>query len=885
MNNIGKTAVLSLALVCALLVVAVPGIDAEDATYQDITAEDFMSLAQDGTITLDADYSLTTPLKVSGELVIDLNGHTIVNASSNADHTVAALEGSDLTVADGSADGTGEIDCITDGKAAVAVYPGATVKLLGGTYDRNTETGESIEVGGDNTWYTIKNHGDLTIDGADIRNSGSYSSCIANGWYDGSATETPNGNDLVVYGGTPATLTILSGTIDGGINAVKNDDAGELYIYGGTFTNSTQATVMNWNVTEISGGYFQSTGYDVITGYADDVIDRGYLRITGGTFVTDDAFCVYNQTIGKGDIAITGGIFSPAIAAGFVPEGYSVYDYAGLKVIAPASAEGSAIVIGGIPFATIGDALALINVAGEFAQIVDGALTFVDDLTDTADVTLTVPEGSDVTIDLNGHDVVLGVITVNGGLAVNDTVGEGSLSTTNVIVEGGDLSGDGTIVGSSGDDLIDIFDSGSVTGITIDITAVTGGAVTVNVGVTGAVEVSGITVLIQNTESVVDRGIFVNPTLEGGSVEVSDVTFDFNGNDSCPFNADVDGTTVLSVSDFTYIDAARSNKALFNAVGDVTIGSEGGLDIARVSDVVLWDASGEGNSFTVEGDLVADGRITVTTGGGLVIPDGSTMVVNRTITVTSDASISGKLLFGSDRTNAISLDGVVAGDSGLTMSLGSVVLSGQVSEGTLTLDGSGAVEDELDLGQAVLAVPAGSQLYVAADAVINGETGLSVMGEVSVFGTVSAPVVNGGSVKVYGDGQVTGDVSGNEVETPEDPIEVSISHISDVTITLGNELRVAVTVFPGDARITASAGEVVLDVDGRVISWTPDEAGTYTVTVTAEYDGQVDTTTFKVTVNEPATDDPDDGWDIDWRYVLIAIVLIVMIVILVARFL
>lgn len=73
--------------------------------------------------------------------------------------------------------------------------------------------------------------------------------------------------------------------------------------------------------------------------------------------------------------------------------------------------------------------------------------------------------------------------------------------------------------------------------------------------------------------------------------------------------------------------------------------------------------------------------------------------------------------------------------------------------------------------------------------------------------------------------------------------------------------------------------------DGRVISWTPEAAGQYTVTVTAEYDGQVYTTTFKVTVNEPATDDPDDGWDIDWRYVLIAIVLIVMIVILVARFL
>lgn len=664
----------------------------------------------------------------------------------------------------------------------------------------------------------------------------------------------------------------------------------------GIITNHGTIAIAAGVTVDHAGYGFENTGtiinegsvsiqYDTVEN-TGTITNNGTVTATGSAEVNNGGILngngLWNAEV-SGEGTVESGIFSADVSS-MLAEGSSVHSYSGLNVVT-VDTESPAIVIAGIPFGTLADAAGLINVAGDFVTVSGSTITFVEDLTDTSGVTLAIPEGSDVTIDLNGHDVVLGVITVNGGLAVNDTVGEGSLSTTNVIVEGGDLSGDGTIVGSSDDDLIDIFDSGSVTGITIDITAVTGGAVTVNVGVTGAVEVSGITVLIRNAESVVDRGIFVNPTLEGGSVEVSDVTFDFNGNDSCPFNADVDGTTVLSVSDFTYIDAARSNKALFNAVGDVTIGSEGGLDIARVSDVVLWDASGEGNSFTVEGDLVADGRITVTTGGGLVIPDGSTMVVNRTITVTSDASISGKLLFGSDRTNAISLDGVVAGDSGLTMSLGSVVLSGQVSEGTLTLDGSGAVEDELDLGQAVLAVPAGSQLYVAADAVIIGETGLSVMGEVSVFGTVSAPVVNGGSVKVYGDGQVTGDVSGNEVETPEDPIEVSISHISDVTITLGNELRVAVTVFPGDARITASAGEVVLDVDGRVISWTPDEAGTYTVTVTAEYDGQVDTTTFKVTVNEPATDDPEDGWDIDWRYVLIAIVLIVMIVILVARFL
>lgn len=69
---IGKTTELSLALVAALLVVAIPGIDAKSATSQNIMAEEFLTIAEkDEVVTLDADYALTTTLTTGNKLIID----------------------------------------------------------------------------------------------------------------------------------------------------------------------------------------------------------------------------------------------------------------------------------------------------------------------------------------------------------------------------------------------------------------------------------------------------------------------------------------------------------------------------------------------------------------------------------------------------------------------------------------------------------------------------------------------------------------------------------------------------------------------------------------------------------------------------------------------
>lgn len=177
----------------------------------------------------------------------------------------------------------------------------------------------------------------------------------------------------------------------------------------------------------------------------------------------------------SGEGTIEGEIFSCDVSS-MIGEDNSVYDYAGFDVVVT-NTYAPEMVIAGIPFATVEDALGLINVAGDFATYNGTVITFIANVPDTQDVTMAIPEGSDVTIDLAGHDVVLGEITVNGSLTVNDSVGEGSLVTFHMVINGGVLDGNATIVGSSGADLIDVTTSGTVSGLTIDITALTGGAI------------------------------------------------------------------------------------------------------------------------------------------------------------------------------------------------------------------------------------------------------------------------------------------------------------------------------------------------------------------------------------------------------------------------
>ena len=305
------------------------------------------------TIKLAADITGDVVIPEDANITIDLNGKKITNSVG---HTI--MNNGTLTIK-----GEGTVDNITHGKAAL--YNKGTVTLNGGTFDRTQENGQSDSSSGGNSYYTIKNVGNMTInEGVNVLTAegngelGRFSSLVANGYYNGTTYD----NDKGV--GNP-TLIINNGTFSGGLNTIKNDDRAELTINNGTFKNFYQATVQNHNIATINGGTYKaasdasSTGketYGVYNCGCGDNIDLGTLTVTGGIFegadyaiadvssqpaivnISGGCFSGAKGAIVKGTnsnatISISGGTFSDKPANAYVAEGYKAIQVKGDKYV------------------------------------------------------------------------------------------------------------------------------------------------------------------------------------------------------------------------------------------------------------------------------------------------------------------------------------------------------------------------------------------------------------------------------------------------------------------------------------------------------------------------------------------------------------------------
>lgn len=218
----------------------------------------------DGYIKLNAD--ITASIEIGNKVHLDLNGKTLTNEAGKPTITVA--NGGSLTV-----DGNGTVDNVSHAKPAVLNQQGGTVVLNGGSYVRSKEDSK------ENSFYNLQNLGTMTINsGVSVTADGHFSSLVANGWYNGSQNTAKQ----------EANLTITGGNFSGGLNTIKNDDWGVLEISGGNFSNTTQATVMNWNQATVSGGTFESEADVFANGKLDDSMDQGKLTITGGAFTAGE---------------------------------------------------------------------------------------------------------------------------------------------------------------------------------------------------------------------------------------------------------------------------------------------------------------------------------------------------------------------------------------------------------------------------------------------------------------------------------------------------------------------------------------------------------------------------------------------------------------------
>ena len=223
-------------------------------------------------------------------ITIDLNGKKITNESAN---TITVEEGAALTI-----NGTGTVDNVTHGKAAI--YNKGAVTLNGGTFERSAEAGKDSGNNGGNSYYTILNHGEMTVgEGVTVNNKGHHSSLFSNGYY---SYETKDGVEK-------PTLTINGGMFDGGLNTIKNDDDGILTINNGTFKNYTQAAFQNHGTaTVLNGSFIAESVYSIDNCGCDATHDPGKLTVSGGTF--KGTLYVRSE---YSDVAITGGSLTGSI--------------------------------------------------------------------------------------------------------------------------------------------------------------------------------------------------------------------------------------------------------------------------------------------------------------------------------------------------------------------------------------------------------------------------------------------------------------------------------------------------------------------------------------------------------------------------------------------
>ena len=377
------------------------------------TLQEAINVAGNGdTITLIANANEDVVIETGKDITINIaDGVTLTNIK---EHTI--INKGKLTITGG-----GTVDNVTHGKATVYNDLNAIAVLNGGIYKRSQETGIDSNNSGGNSYYTIKNYGTMEINsGVTVENKGKYSSLLANGWYSyGSANEpSTDGNPV-------AKLTINGGTFTGGLNTVKNDDAGEMIINGGTITGFAQSCVQNNNVLTITGGDIvgeenNSDAAIVSRAVNGSTVNKGITKITGGTVKGGNPCIREDTTYGSThQTEITGGTFSSDVTK-YLKEGL-VQNTDGTIVektyIASIGDKGFDSLTAAINAANNGDTISLKSSTTEDIVIPNGK-TFTIDILEG--VTLT--NNKDHTIINNGDLTITGKGTID-----NVTHGKGDI--------------------------------------------------------------------------------------------------------------------------------------------------------------------------------------------------------------------------------------------------------------------------------------------------------------------------------------------------------------------------------------------------------------------------------------------------------------------------
>ena len=386
---------------------------AVDATKGDATIQMLKDVQEDVTIAED------------DTVTIDLNGKTITNETKT--HTITN-EGN-LTIT-----GEGIVDNVTHQTAAIHNAQGGTVVLNGGTYTRSEENGQSAEASGGNSFYNIRNYGKMTInEGVTVKQDGHFSSLIENGYYDGNQNTAKINAEMIINGGT----------FEGGLNTIKNDDYGVLTINGGTFKNVTQAAFLNWNEATVTGGTFtvasEAEGPAILNGKLNDTMDKGVLKISGGTFTAGGNHAAIEQMGGStsiGDISITGGTFSTNPGK-YIADGYLADKTEdGYQIIKEGDATENVALVGKTYYPTLKEAIDAAE-AGDTVTLLKDITVDMGTDKNAAAIAIT----KNLTLDGNGKTIAANKIDAKEGMGhILGIQGGANVKVRDLTIDGTDKS-------------------------------------------------------------------------------------------------------------------------------------------------------------------------------------------------------------------------------------------------------------------------------------------------------------------------------------------------------------------------------------------------------------------------------------------------------------
>ena len=555
-------------------------------------------------------------------ILLDLNGHKLTNVSGNTITNNGTL----------SITGTGTVDNISHGKAAVYNNVGGTVTLNGGSYTRSKETGQPTDGSAKNSYYNIVNWGDMTINaGVEVTQNGNFSSMIENGFYNGNGkTNNPK-------------LTINGGTFSGGLNTVKNDDRGVLEIKDGTFTNVSQAAVLNWNNATIDGGNFQANEDAqavVLNGQIDDVMDVGKLTINGGSFTASGSGTVIqemtNGAASIGTVEINDGTFATGngkiislveanadkakiniVKGSFTTANEEAKTALSQYVDPSAEFNPSTGNVSAIPVEQ-----AVVSVGAKnyktLAAAIDAAQTG-DTVVLKQNVTesVTVPAGKDITLDLAGKNIQSNdetsknAVIVKGKLTVKD-----STATTEPEVNGNTVT----------------YTSGKITGANLGLCAINGGEIILE---SGSVESTGnMGVYAQGNFTPGGAAQNSKITVKGGYILAQECAASAQGNGA---TLDIQGGVLQSKDNAVVSGNGTKNDK--KDCGGTTINISGGTMIGGIQTPNFIAC---GVYHPQQGTLnITGGKFQITNGVGILVRAGSANIKGGEIITTG--SVNGKV--------------------------------------------------------------------------------------------------------------------------------------------------------------------------------------------------------------------------------------------------